>query len=133
MKLIKNLIKWPLMILVASLIFLTALFAQDTYTFQADISSFTQKEMDNFKTLGSVNDPDIFRQTYLLDNTSYYKTLKITPIDDKELNQLLALVGQGLEVLGIYNLSQTLEVKQDNSATLKNIKPEPAQPPKPEK
>ena len=110
-----------------------SVFGMDTYTFQVDISSFTQKELDNFKTMGSVNDPDIFKQTYLLDNTSYYQTLKITPKDDKERDDLLALVGKGFDVLGIYNKTQDLEVKQENSKDLSNIKSEPATGVKPEK
>ena len=130
---LKNLVMWPLMILVAILVFMGAIFAQDTYCFQVDIASFTQKELDGFQNLGSKNDPEIFRQTYLLPNTSYFYTLKITPKDDKERDQLLSFVGAGFDVLGIYNKTGILTVKADNTDKFTNVKPVPALPPKAEK
>lgn len=104
----------------------------DTYTFQLDIDSFTDKELANFKTMGSVNDPDIFRQTYLLDNNSYYMTLKITPKDDKERDTLLANVGNGFSILGVYDKGERLAVKQENSKDLPRVKSTPATGPKPD-
>lgn len=98
----------------------------DTYTFQVDLSSFTQKDLDNFKTMGTTSDPDVFKQTYLLANTSYYSTLKITPKTDKERDDLLAFVGNGFDLLGVYAKGGTFVVKEDHSTELKNIKSVPA-------
>lgn len=101
--------------------------AGDTYCFRVDMASFTQKQLNDFLLMGTPDDPDIFKQTYLLPASSYYFTLKITPKDDVEKAALLANVGQGFDILGVYNLaSGTLQVKQENSKSLPNVKSVPA-------
>lgn len=87
--------------------------ANETYCFRVDISSFTDKELSDFTAMGITNDPDIFKQTYLLGGSSYYYTLKITPKNDVERDALLANVGNGFDLLGVYDKGESLTVKQE--------------------
>jgi len=115
------------MLSIVYILFTYNAFAVDTYCFRVDMASFTQKNLDQFLVKGKVKDTDIFKQTYLLPQSSYYFTLKITPQDDIELNQLLAFVGQGFDILAVYNLSGgILQVKEEHSKDLPTMKSTPA-------
>lgn len=107
----------------------------DTMALQVDISSFSQKELNQFENMGRIDDADIFYRTYLLPNNTYFMTLKITPRDTVERDLILSNVGKGFEIIWVANFSEKSlpAPREEYGNVLPKIKPGPARSPKPDK